>query len=98
MADQTTLYVDQETKERIDAIAAREGRSKIETLRRMTEQYLGNLGPLDLAMLHQIAKDEGLSSLIEAIGHVIHDWQRLKHAALPPRPHAPAVHVPAPEV
>jgi len=106
MADQTTIGVDLETKAAIAAIAAREARTQIEVMRRMVNGfYLGDLSPFDQAVLHQVAKDEGLDSLLDATSYVIRDWQRLK-AALELRrpalsvdspPHAPAIRVPASE-
>lgn len=98
MAHQTTLYIDQETKSFLAAIAQREGRTQIEVLRRMVNggMYLGALPPFDQAVLHQVAKDEGLDSLLDATSHIISDWQRLKAAAeYKARPHAPAIRMPA---
>jgi len=43
---------------------------------------VGSLPALDLAVLVQVAKDEGLASAEQALGLVIGEWTALKRAAV----------------
>ncbi len=107
MTKQVTIsfYADQVLKNQLEQVAQLQDRSVSYIIRRMLENSLDNLPPFDQAVLHQVAKDEGLDSLLDATSYVIRDWQRLKAAlelrrpALPvdSPPHAPAIHVPAGE-
>lgn len=105
MSKQVTIsfYADQMLKDKLDQIAEQQDRSVSNIIRRMLENSLDNIPPLDRAILFQVGKDNGLDSLVEAVSFIIHDWQRLKVAlelrrpALPvdSQPHAPAIRVPA---
>lgn len=85
MAEQTTIYVDRETRHQIKQLADMEGRTTISLVRRLLESYAdgtNSLPPFDQAVLFQVGKDEGLDSGIEAVSFIIRDWVRLKKAAL----------------
>ncbi len=107
MPDPVTIsfYADLALKNQLEQAAQIEDRSVSSIIRRMLENSLDNLPPLDRAILFQLGKDNGLESLVKAASFVIRDWQRLKAAlelrrpALPvdSPPHAPAIRVSAGE-
>ena len=84
MPEQTTIYVDSKTRDRLNALARLHGRSKVEQLRRLLDNTLDNLPSLDQVVLFQVAKDQGLGSIVEAASHIIRDWQRMRLTALSP--------------
>ena len=84
MPEQTTIYVDLKTRDRLNTLARLHGRSKVEQLRRLLDNTLDNLPSLDQVVLFQVAKDQGLGSIVEAASHIIRDWQCMKRANLSP--------------
>lgn len=90
-----SFYADQALKNQLEQAAQLEDRSVSNIIRRMLENSLDNIPPLDRAILFQVGKDNGLSSLVETASFIIRDWQRLKAAVeYKARPHAPAIRVP----
>lgn len=85
MRKQFSIYVDEETRDRLKTLAERESRSIINMLRVVLDSYddgqLGSLSWLDRAVLSHVNKDEELDSLVEAMSFVIRDWVRLKTAS-----------------
>ena len=74
----TSMYLDFETNDRLEALAAQTGRTKIETMRRLLDNNLSLLPGFETAILHQVAADQGLDSLIEATSLIIRDWVKMK--------------------
>ena len=81
-----SVYVDEETKDRLKALAEQEGRSIINMLRVMVNGYvdgqLNSLPGLDRTVLIHVGRDEGLDSLAEAMSFVIQDWVHMKAQAV----------------
>jgi hypothetical protein len=96
-----SFYADQALKNQLEQAAQLEDRSVSNIIRRMLENSLDNIPPLDRAILFQVGKDNGLSSLVETASFIIRDWQRLKTAlelhCPTGQPHTLAIRVPAGE-
>ena len=78
MANQTSIYVDFATRDRLAALAERCGRSQIGQLRWMLDNNLEDLNGFEKAVLYQLGKDNGADGLVEAVSILVRDWQSLK--------------------
>ena len=77
------IYLDRETKDRLTDLADRTDRSIVNTVRRVLEYSLDNLSPLDVAVIKQVAADQGLADDLAAVSFIIRDWTRLQRRRSP---------------
>ena len=58
----------------------------MDLIKEQMQRHTITMEPIDWAVVHQIAKDMGLSSRSAGVRFIVRDWQRMKQAALFPTP------------